>query len=74
MMTNFDWHSAPLDDETVIDAGYRSTQNVRRYFRSRLGDNFAFSRPFMGWMKTHSGETLGTACDVWRKMREGEAR
>ncbi|MEO0749998.1 MAG: DUF6434 domain-containing protein [Pseudomonadota bacterium] len=68
-MSGLDWHSAPLDDATVIDEGYRNTQNVRRYFKSRLGDDFSMNRPFMAWMKDNPGQTLGTACDVWRTMK-----
>ena len=72
MTPRLDWHSAALDDDTVIDRDYRNTQNVRRYFRSRIGDDFSMSRPFMAWLKESQGETLGTACQVWRDMRERE--
>ncbi len=71
-MAGLDWHSAPLTDTTVIDGTYRNTQNVRRYFKSRLGDDFNMNRPFMAWLKDHPGETLGTACDVWRSMGRAE--
>lgn len=70
MMSGLDWHAAPLDDTTVIDATYRNTQNVCRYFKSKLGEEFKMNRPFMAWLKDHPGETLGTACDVWRNMEK----
>jgi len=62
-----DWHSAKLTAATRIDAGYRSTQNVRRFFKARLGDDFHFTRPFMKWLKTHAGKTLGDAVREWRR-------
>ena len=72
MIMGLDWHSAPLDDRTVIDEKYRNAQNVRRYFKSKLGDEFKMNRPFMAWMKDNPGETLETACDVWCRMREAD--
>ncbi len=74
MSGDSDWHSAPLSDDTVIDAKYRNTQNVRRYFKSRLGDDFKMNRRFMAWMKDNSGKTLKTACGVWREMQHGATR
>ena len=70
----FDWHSADLSDDTVIDSDYRNTQNVRRYSKSRLGDDFKMNRPFMAWMKSNAGETLKTACEYWRAMQNGAQR
>lgn len=56
-----DWHCAPLAPETVITDSYRNTQNVRRFFKSQIGPEFKFNRPFMAWMKANSGQTLGDA-------------
>ena len=69
-MSGLDWHSAALDDDTVIDENYRNTQNVRRYFKSRIGEDFSMNRPFMAWLKTNKGETLAIACQVWRRMAD----
>ncbi|WP_415919602.1 DUF6434 domain-containing protein [Tateyamaria sp. SN6-1] len=60
--SKFDWHAAPLDDETIITDSYRNSQNVRRYFKSRLGDGFKFNTAFMEWMKANTGKTLRDAC------------
>jgi len=60
-----DWHSDPITSETVIDAGYRNTQNVRRFFKAVLGERFKFDRPFMAWMKTHTGTTMSDAVAEW---------
>jgi hypothetical protein len=60
-----DWHSDPISSETVIDAAYRNTQNVRRFFKAEIGDHFKFDRPFMAWMKSHQGSTMGDAVTEW---------
>lgn len=65
-----DWHCDPITSETVIDSGYRNTQNVRRFFTSEIGGHFRFDRPFMAWMKAHAGSTMGDAVAEWLR-REG---
>lgn len=60
-----DWHSDPITSETLIDAGYRNTQNVRRFFKAAVGERFKFDRPFMAWMKTHTGTTMADAVAEW---------
>ena len=72
--SRFDWHAEPLDDTTVLTDSYKNTQNVRRYFKSRLGDGFKFNIEFMTWLKTNAGKTLGDACDAYRAMKAREAR
>ena len=62
-----DWHSDPIDAETVIDPGYRNTQNVRRFFKAAIGERFKFDRPFMAWMKANAGATMAAAVDEWRR-------
>ncbi|MEM6306114.1 MAG: DUF6434 domain-containing protein [Pseudomonadota bacterium] len=59
--STFDWHGAPLTDETVITDNYRNSQNVRRYFRERLGARFKFNIAMMDWMRANAGKTLGDA-------------
>ena len=65
----FDWHSSPLFSHTIITADYRNTQNVRRFFKSQIGDGFTFDRPFMSWMLDNAGKTLGDAVDEWRRRK-----
>ncbi|MCY0150432.1 DUF6434 domain-containing protein [Hoeflea sp. G2-23] len=65
-----DWHSDPITSKTVIDSGYRNTQNVRRFFTAEIGDHFRFDRSFMAWMKAHTGSTMGDAVAEWLR-REG---
>ena len=70
----FDWHSDAVTRKTVITAGYRNTQNVRRYFKGQCGQRFKFDRPFMAWMKTAVGKTMGAAADEWVRRRTAASR
>ncbi len=63
----FNWHSEKLSLETKLDKDYKSTQNVRRFFKKHLGDDFHFNVPFMTFLKTHAGITLGDAITEWKK-------
>ena len=69
-MTKLDWHSAPLTDTTCIDEAYKNTQNVRRYFKARCGEQFKFDRSFMAWMKANVGKTMGEAVVEWKRREE----
>ncbi|MEO1745113.1 MAG: DUF6434 domain-containing protein [Pseudomonadota bacterium] len=63
--TETEWHKMPLTRETVIDAGYRNNQNVRRFFKAEIDKRFSFNIEFMNWMKANTGKTLGDAVDEW---------
>ncbi|MEO0945731.1 MAG: DUF6434 domain-containing protein [Pseudomonadota bacterium] len=72
--SDFDWHAAPLDDATVITDSYKNSQNVRRYFKFRLGDSFKFNTPFMEWMRSNAGKTLADACEVYPALKAGKGQ
>ena len=63
----FDWHGAPLSPKTRITDDYKTTQNVRRFFREQLGEDFRFTRELMAWMRANVGKTLAEA------VREAQA-
>jgi hypothetical protein len=71
IVKSFDWHRDRITNDTPITASYRSTQNVRRYFRSRWGADFQFDRPFMAWLKKAADKTIGDAVDEWLKRKRG---
>ncbi|MEO0678679.1 MAG: DUF6434 domain-containing protein [Pseudomonadota bacterium] len=71
--SGFDWHASELTDATILTDSYKNTQNVRRYFKSRLGERFKFNIEFMAWLRTNAGRTLGEACDEYRAMKAREA-
>lgn len=71
--SKFDWHAEPLNDQTVLTDSYKSTQNVRSYFETALGDGFKFNIEFMAWLKANGGKTLGDACEEYRAMKLRES-
>ena len=68
-MKKFDWHADEISSSTVIDATYRNTQNVRRFFKSICGEQFKFDRDFMLWMKDNTGKTMGDAVTEWQRRQ-----
>jgi len=64
-LASFDWHCDAITPLTLIDANYRNTQNVRRFFRKSCGEHFKFDRLFMAWMKAAVGKTMGEAASEW---------
>ena len=68
--SKFDWHKQPLTPETVITDSYKNSQNVRRFFKSQLGDDFKFSIAFMEWIKANVGKTLGDAVAEHRRLQQ----
>jgi hypothetical protein len=69
----FDWHSDAITRATPLTKSYRSTQNVRRFFKAECGDGFKFDRSFMAWLKTAVDLDMGDAVDEWRR-REAARR
>ena len=65
-----DWHSALLTHSTVVDKGYKNTQNVRRFMVEQCGENFRFDREFMAWIRDDIPKNLGDVVDEW-KRRQG---
>ena len=70
--SRFDWHREPLNRQTEITDSYKNTQNVRRFFKAAVGDDFKFNIAFMEWMRSNAGKTLGDACDAYRAMKASE--
>ncbi|MEZ8150465.1 DUF6434 domain-containing protein [Vibrio splendidus] len=69
-MKKVDWHKNQIDDSTVITDSYKTTQNVRRYFKSKLGEEFKFDRDFMQWMNNATGLTMGDALQERAKRND----
>lgn len=68
-MTGFDWHGDPINRDTVLTRTYRNTQNVRRFLTAECGDDFAFDRAFMAWIKDGAEKTMGDVADEWKRRR-----
>ena len=65
---DFNWHADELTLETTITENYKTTQNVRRFFKKQCGEDFHFSREMMAWMKANTGKTLGDAINKWNAI------
>ncbi|CAN7469912.1 DUF6434 domain-containing protein [Pararhizobium sp. LjRoot235] len=50
MKGGFDCADA-INRDTAVTATYRNTQNARRFLTEQCGENFAFDRPVMAWIK-----------------------
>lgn len=68
--SKFDWHSEVLSKDTKITDSYKNTQNVRRFFKTAIGDSFKFDIAFMEWIRTNTGKTLEDACAAYLELRE----
>ena len=68
-MAAFDWHGGDITRATELDASYRNTQKVRRFFKAECGDTFKFDRAFMAWLQEASGKTMGDAVDEWCRRK-----
>jgi hypothetical protein len=61
----FDWHGAEITRQTLIDAGYKNTQNSRRFLIGHCGADFKFDRDFMAWICNGDSKTMGDVADEW---------
>ncbi|TDY35757.1 DUF6434 domain-containing protein [Janthinobacterium sp. 75] len=64
---DFDWHGGVIKRNTVIDAHYRSTQNVRRFLFDQCGPAFKLDRDFMAWIRDGAVKTMGDVADEWMR-------
>jgi hypothetical protein len=71
-MPEFDWHGGEITPATPITKSYRNTQNVRRFFKTECGADFAFDRSFMVWLKDGAEKTMGDAAEEWRRRKAVE--
>ncbi|MYM31888.1 hypothetical protein GTP58_26510 [Duganella sp. CY15W] len=65
----FDWHGGEITRATEIDAGYRNTQNVRRFLSQQCGPDFKFDREFMAWIRSGVPKNIGELADEWLRRR-----
>jgi len=69
---DFDWHGGHIGRGTMLDAGYRNTQNVRRFLLAQCGPGFRFDRDFMAWIRSGAPHDMGDVADEWQR-RHGDA-
>lgn len=71
-MEKVDWHKNHINDSTLITDSYKTTQNVRRYFKTKFSDELKLDRDFMLWMKSATGLTMGDAAQEWVKRNKSK--
>ena len=64
---DFDWHGGLITRQTMVDAGYRNTQNVRRFLTLQCGAGFKFNRDFMAWIIDGVPKNMGEVADEWTR-------
>lgn len=65
-----DWHKEPLSLDTRITDTYKTTQNVRRFFKEKTGKDVHFSSEFMAWMKANVGKSLREAVAYYKTIAD----
>jgi hypothetical protein len=73
-MKTFDWHADPIDRNTAVTSAYKNTQNVRRFLTAQCGEDFAFDRAFMAWIKDGTAKTMGDVADEWSRRQAAVKR
>lgn len=64
-VSKFNWSKAALTPETVITDNISFGQNLRKFMKAHIGENFTFNTEFMEWAKANPGKTLGDAVEKW---------
>lgn len=67
-LSQFDWNTTNLTEGTLVTDNYKNTENVRVFFKEKIGNRFKFNVKFMDWMKTAQGKTLGNAVEKWLEI------
>lgn len=67
MPVPFDWHGGQIGRDTMLDTGYRNTQNVRRFLLAQCGPAFKFDRDFMAWIRSSVPHTMGDVANEWMR-------
>jgi len=69
---------APMPDvftrETVIGAGWRSSQTLRAFFEGEIGPQFHFNGVMRDFIKHGEGKTLQEAIDAWEADRRSPSK
>lgn len=68
IQSKFDWKNSSLTTSTIITDSYKNTEQVRKFFKSHIGEHFHFNTYFMQWMKENVGLTLHDAAAEWERL------
>lgn len=56
--------------ETIIEPGFKCTQNHREFFKSVIGPKFHFSVALQNFIKENAGKTYGDVVEHYYKLQE----
>lgn len=56
------------NDTTIIGTDIKCSQDLRVYFKDRLGKGFHFLVPFQQWLHENPDKTLGDACAAYKEI------
>jgi hypothetical protein len=68
--SNFKWSKATLTPETVMTDNITFGQNLRRFMKAQVGEQFSFHTDLMEWMKANTGKTLKNAVAQWHVFEQ----
>lgn len=71
--STFNWATEPLSDSTVITDSYKNNENVRTFFKKKIGSAFKFNIDLMNFMKDNQGATLADAVLFYRSRQQSVA-
>lgn len=55
-----------FSDISIIGTDIKCSQDLRAWFKSRLGKGFHFLVPFQQWLHDNPDKTLGEACAAYK--------
>ncbi len=63
------WHSHPLTLDTRISKSYKTTQNVRRFFKAQLSCEIKFNHDMYTWLHSEAniGKTRAEAIEEFKR-------
>lgn len=57
-----------MQDSDIIGKDRKCSQELREFFKGRLGKGFHFIVPFQDWLHSNPEKTLGDACRVYPEI------
>ena len=63
-----------ITEDTVIEAEIVYSEDLRAFFRERIGKGFSFNVPFQKWLKENAGKTYGDAVTAYYRVLEEKKR
>lgn len=59
-----------ITEDTVIEPNISYSENLRAFFKDKIGKSFSFNVQFQQWLKSNAGKTFGEAIDAYYRILE----